>query len=158
MIQIFSPLREAYITKLASLSYLGVNIPVDDENLTQPKAELPVGNSTGVQAWVLLTDQTLQDNSSKCCVNQNTQLTIDVYTEFMAATGSNSGNYTHSDKIAGQILAILFPNCSNIVDISMPEAQIWLGYLETSLHIMEEYSSSRLYRTVLILNHSVKQN
>jgi len=127
------------MTKLDVISYLGVEIPLDDENLTQPKALLPIGNSTGVEAWVLLTNQTLQDDSSKCCVNQNTQLQLHIYTEFSAGAGSNSGSYTHADNIAGIILGILFPNCSNKIAIEMPEAQIWLGFLEGSSHLMEQY-------------------
>lgn len=158
MIEVKGILRQAYIEKLNNVVYLGQTIPIDDENLTKEPAQLPIGNSTGVQAYGLIQNQTLQDYSPKCAVNQNTQLQLRVVTMFPAGQGANAGNYTHADAIANIILQILFPAAQNMIDIQLSEAQLWMGYLEGSSHRQFSYQSSREYSNILILNHSIKQN
>lgn len=157
MIEIKPYIRKALLTKLNNVTYLGVVIPFDDENLTKPPAELPIGNAMGVQAWVLLRNQNVQDDSAKCSVSQNTQIQIDVITQFPNGGGQNTGNYAHADLISSEILQILFPYAPNVIDLHIEEAQIWGGSLTGSRHILEQHAEGRIYRNVLNLNIGVKQ-
>lgn len=157
MIEIKPYLRRAYLEKLNNVVYEGVVIPFDDENLTKDPAYIVVGNSTPIEAYVLIQNQMVQDNSPKCSVNQNTQLQLDVVTRFPNGGGANTGNYAHADFISSEILQILFPFSPNKIDLHLENAQLWMGFLETSRHILEEHAEERVYRNVLILNHSIKQ-
>lgn len=158
MIDVFLPVRQAVIEQLATLEYLGVSIPVDDENLTKPKGILSVGTPP-VNAWVLIQNQTMQDNSGQCCINQDVQLQIDVVTEFITGTGSNSGNFTHADNIADEILALLFDGCSNQSTLELdPGLNMWRQWRSGGTHLMVEFSNSRLYRNIILMSFSVQQN
>lgn len=156
MIEVKHYLRKAYLQKFASLTYQGKAIPMDDENLTKPPAVFNYGNIP-VEAYVLIQNQTLQDASPKCAVNQNTQLQLDVTTVFPTGT-TNNGGYMLADQISDVILQELFPGAINQIDLPFPEAQLWNGYLVSSQHLFSEFEASRVYRNILILNHSIKQN
>jgi len=157
VIEVKHHLRKAYLAKLANLNYLGVNIPLDDENLTKPEAILPIGNSVQVQSWVLIRNQDVQDSSAKCSINQDTQLQLHVITAFLAGAGSNTGNFAHADLISDEILQILFPYNNPEMDLSLPNAQLWRGYLASSRHLFEESTEERIYTNILLFNHSIKQ-
>lgn len=157
MIEIKPYIRKAILQKLNSVTYLGETIPFDDENLTKPVAKLPIGNAMGVDAYVLLRNQTVQDDSPKCSVSQNTQIQLDVITWFANGGGANTGNYAHADLISSEILQILFPFAPNKIDLNIPEAQIWGGSLVSSRHIMEDHAEGRYYRNILNINIGVKQ-
>lgn len=156
MIDIFLPLRQAYIERLATLEYLNVAIPVDDENLTKPKAILTVGQPP-VNAWVLIQNQTMQDNSGQCCINQDTQLQLDIVTEFITGTGGNSGNFTHADMIAQAIKDLLFDGCSNQTTLTIDDLNLWRSWQSGGTHLMVEFSASRLYRSIMFMSHSIQQ-
>lgn len=157
MIEIKPYIRKSLLAKLANVTYMGVTIPFDDENLTKSPAELPIGNAMGVQAWVLLRNQNVQDDSAKCSVAQNTQIQLDVITQFPNGDGQNTGNYAHADLISSEILQILFPYAPNLIDLHIEEAQIWGGNLVSSRHILEQHAEARIYRNILNLNIGVKQ-
>lgn len=157
MIEIKPYLRRAYLQKLANLTYLGVGIPVDDENLTKPAANLNIGNAMGVQAWVLIQNQTVQDNSAKCSINQASQLQLAVTTWFPNGGGSNSGNYAHADFISDAILQILFPYPTNQAGLELSNAQLWKASFFSSVHRFEEHAEGRFYSNIIILDHGIKQ-
>lgn len=157
MVDVFLPVRQALIERLSTLEYLSIPIPVDDENLTHPKAILPVGTPP-VAAWVLIQNQTMQDNSGQCCINQDTQLQIDILTEFPAGTGQNAGSYTHADNIANAILELLFEGCSNQSTLELEDGlNMWRQWRSGGTHLMSEFTNSRIYRNILIMSFSVQQ-
>lgn len=157
MIEIKPYLRRAYLQKLANLTYEGVAIPIDDETLTKSPADLNIGNAASVQAWVLIQNQTVQDNSAKCSINQASQLQLAFITQFPNGGGSNSGNFAHADFITDVALGILFPYATNEADLHLPNAQLWKASFVTSLHRFEEHAEVRIYSNIVIMNHGIKQ-
>lgn len=158
MIEVKHLIRQSLLAKLANLTYLGVSIPVDDENLTHTPATI-LGAGPGVQAYVLIQNQTSQDASAKCGVNENVQTQLAVTTLFTAAQGANYGNYAHADLIASAILQILFPSSPQIdLTLSGGVATLWKGIKRDSIHPpSEEYPTGRAYRNIIILDVSVSQ-
>lgn len=146
-------LRKGYLDALSSLTYLGVSIPVDHEFLTKQEAILPIGNSTKVKAYVIIQNQTVTDDSPKCLVNQNTSLQLDVVTIFNA----NAGTAYHSEQISNAILDILFPGSSLDMELSLQYGNLWRGWLESTRTIVQETNTSRIFRNILIFNHTINQ-
>jgi len=146
-------LRKNYIDRLSGLTYRGVAIPVDDEYLTKTAAQLNIGNSTGVQAYVLIQNQTTNDDSPKCGIIQNSTLQIHIYTEF----NPNSGNYAHADLIGDAILQILMPGSSKQIAFDINGYQVVRAWEENSMQLSEETPNKRIFRNILVLNHTIAQ-
>lgn len=153
MIDIKPLLRKAYIDKLAGLTYLAQSVPVDHEYLTSEPAVLPVGNSTLIEAYVIINNQTVNDNSYKCGINQSSSLQLAVTTVFNA----NSGNSLHSELIANEIFALLFTENEKRIYFDTEGLGVWRAWLESSRVIVEETKDKRIFRNILIFNHSVTQ-
>lgn len=146
-------LRKAYLEKLAGLTYLNQAIPVDQDYLNVPPAILPIGNSTQVLAHVIFQNQTVNDSSLKCSINQETSLQLDVVTQFNA----NSGNSAHAELITQEIFDLLFTSDQQRLSFPIPGLNVWRAWLESSRQLSEETKDIRIFRNILIFNHSVQQ-
>lgn len=146
-------LRQSYIDALSSLSYHGVSIPVFDEYVISgyQLPVIPISTYLQPKAYVLVKNQTVNDASLKCGINQNMSLQLDVVTVY----DSDSGGFKLSELIAQKICNLIFT--SNKLNISNVELNIWKGVLESTTNISEESQTNRIYRTVLLLNHTVQQ-
>lgn len=153
MIEIKHLLRRKYIDKLATLTYLNQPIPVNSDYLQVAPAILPLGNSSHIQAYVIVQNQTVNDDSLKCGINQNTSLQLDIVTVFNA----NSGSSLQSEEISQEIMDLLFPLGGKVLDISIAGFVIWRGWLESSRSITQETADNRIFRNILIFNHSITQ-
>lgn len=146
-------LRKAYLDRLASLTYLSTSIPVDQDYLNGPAAILPVGNSSKIEAYVIIQNQTVNDRSPKCGIDQDTTLQLDVITVFNA----NSGNSYHAEMITQAAFNLLFTPDSKRITFTIADMYLWRGWLESSRQIVQETSESKIFRNVLIFQHSISQ-
>lgn len=150
------PLREAYYSKLKNIQYLGVRIPVCEEYLNENEAVLNVGNSKQIRAYILLMNQTENDDSNvKCMKNDQSSIQIQVNTVFNA----NSGNSEHAEKIANIILGILYPTIHYKIDIILPEPyDLWKTQIVTSRNINYQNNSDRIWTKQIVINNFVSQS
>lgn len=95
------------------ITYNGVNISVWTEFSNGPTADIHVGNSAPVKAWIRLLNQTADDDSPKCQRQDMATIQIQVQVSFNA----NSGSYEHSERIMDIILEKLFSGNSGVVEI-----------------------------------------
>lgn len=147
-------LRKAYLDRLnGAITYLGVNIPVDQDYLNGAPALIQIGNSTPIEAYVILQNQTVTDNSPFCHVNQDTTLQLDVVTVFNA----NSGNSSHAELITQAIFDLLFTTDAKRITFSLTDLNLWRGWLENSRQITQESADDKIFRNVLIFQHSISQ-
>lgn len=153
MIEIKHTLRKAYIDRLATLTYLGQSIPVDQDYLNGAPAYLPVGNSTQIEAFVIIQNQTVTDRSPFCGVVQDTSLQLDVVTVFNA----NAGNSYHAEMIAQEIFDLLFTTDTKRIIFTLTDLNMWRGWLDSSRQLVQETSDSKVFRNVLIFQHSISQ-
>jgi len=155
MIEIKTALRSAYFSALQdNVNYLGVNIPMDQDFFNGTPATLPIGNSSQVQAYIVFQNQTVNDNNSPFChVNQNTSCQLDVVTLFNA----NSGNSYHAEKITQAIYDLLFTTDPKRITFNLPDLNLWRGWLESANALVQETSDQRIFRNVLIFQHSISQ-
>lgn len=144
-------LRLAYIQALSSLKLNGVAIPVVDEYLNVSEAQLNITPTLKAKAHVKITNQTDNDASLKCAINQNHTLQLDCTVTFPA----NSGGYLQSELIANNCLDLLFDGMKTT--LQSDNLNIWRAWLEGSRNISEETQTSRIFRRVLIFNHSLQQ-
>lgn len=145
-------LRESYIALFDNFQYNGINIPFFDEYVT-PNAvlpQVPISTFLAPKCYVLITNQTTNDASLKCSRNENLSIQLDVTTIYDA----NSGGFKLSEQIANEILGTLF--IGQQIQLNNEELNIWRGWLESSPNISEETQSNRIFRKVLVLNHSVQ--
>lgn len=153
MIDIKSNIRKAVIDSLSGLKYLNVPIPVNQDYLTDYPANISLGNVGGFQAYVIFQNQTVNNNSTKMCLNENSSFQLDVVTVFNA----NSGGSIHAENIATSILTILNPGNTPNMDLSASGMKVWKMRLLSTRSISQETSSNRIFRNILIFDLSVNQ-
>ena len=156
MIEVKHLLRKAYIDKLAGLNLGGQSIPVCESYLPSNKkpgvlnlAGLPKG-----EAYVIIHNQTVDDASTKCGVNQGASLQMDIVTVYPAIGGSSLA----SELIANEVFSLLYPNGGQQMDISIPNLNVWRAWLVSSISIEQDTKESKIFRNNLIFNHSIQQN
>ncbi len=153
MIDIKSNIRKTVIDNLAGLTYTGVSIPVNQDFLTSSPANINLGNVGGFQAYVIFQNQTVNNNSPKQCLNENSSFQLDVVTVFNA----NSGGSVHAESIGTSILTILNPNDTPNMDLSASGMTVWKMRLLSTRSIAQETSTSRVFRNIMIFDLSVNQ-
>lgn len=155
MIDIKSNIRKAVIDSLlnAPLAYMGKNIPVNQDYLTDAPAIIPMGNVGGFEAYVIFQNQTVNNASTKMCFNENCSFQLDVVTVFNA----NSGGSIHAENIASSILTILDPSGTPNMDLSASGMTVWKMRMLSTRAISQETSTSRIFRNILIFDLSVNQ-
>lgn len=155
MIDIKSNIRKAIIDKLlaAPLTYQGKVIPVNQDYLTDAPAQITLGNVGGFQAYVIFQNQTVNNNSTKMCLNENSSFQLDVVTVFNA----NSGGSIHAENIGTLILTILDPANTPNMDLDASGMYVWKMRMLSTRAITQETSTSRVFRNILIFDMSVNQ-
>jgi hypothetical protein len=153
MIDIKSNIRKAIIDELAGLTYTSVPIPVNQDFLTSPAANINLGNVGGFQAYVIFQNQTVNPNNTKQCLNENSSFQLDIVTVFNA----NSGGSIHAENIATSILTILNPNNTPNFDITISGMNTWRMRLVSTRSIAQETNTSRVFRNILVFELSVNQ-
>lgn len=151
MIDIKSNIRKTVIDALSGLTYQGQAIPVNQDYLTSAPAIIPLGQ--GFQAYVIFQNQTVNNNSTKHCLNENSSFQLDVVTVFNA----NSGGSIHAENIGASIMTILDPNGTPNMDLAAPGMYVWKMRYLSSRSISQETSTSRVFRNILIYELSVNQ-
>lgn len=153
MIDIKPNIRKAVIDSLSGLKYLNVSIPVNQDYLTSNPAYINLGNVGGFQAYVIFQNQTVNNNSTKSCLNENSSFQLDIVTVFNA----NSGGSVHAENIATSILTILNPNGTPNFELSTSGMTVWKMRLLSTRGITQETSTSRVFRNILIFDLSANQ-
>lgn len=156
MIDIKPYIRKAIIDKLlnAPLRYLTIPIPVNQDYLTDNPAVIPLGNSSQFQAYVIFQNQTVNNASTKMCMNENTSFQLDVVTVFNA----NSGGSIHAENIGSSILTILDPTNTPNMELDVPGVFVWKMRMLSTRSITQETNTSRVFRNILIFDLSVNQH
>ena len=140
-------LREAYITKLATLQVSGVTIPVYDEIMGGT-----VANIGYAQAYCLVTNQTGQDILVKNEFYNDCSIQIDIVTKFP----KNKGGKKLSEQIANEILKVIRTN--NTSDYpAMPNFQMVTCVQIINQGINEENTANTVFRKILGFTHKIKQ-
>ena len=155
MIDIKSNIRKSVIDSLinAPLTYLGEDIPVNQDYLTDAPAIIPLGNTGGFEAYVIFQNQTVNNNSTKQCLNENSSFQLDVVTVFNA----NSGGSIHAENIGASIMTILTPNGTPNTNLDASGMYVWKMRMLSTRAITQETSTSRIFRNILIYDLSVNQ-
>lgn len=140
-------LREAYISKLSTLTIQGVSIPVYDEFMGASVAS--IGYAT---AYMLVTNQTAQDILIKTGFYNDCSITVDIVTKFPI----NKGGKKLSEQIATEVLKLI--RTGNTTDYpAMTNFQIVTCQLVTNQGLIEENIANTVFRKILILQHKISQ-
>lgn len=155
MLEVKHLLRKAFIDKLAGLTYLGTSIPIDEEefNITTNHQPAYIGGQIPIQAYLIIKNQTVNDASTKCGVNQDSSLQLDIVTIFDA----NSGNSLHADLIAQAAFDLLFDTDEQFISLTIADVEVWRSWLESSRTIVENSSTNRTFRNILLFQNSIWQ-
>ena len=107
MKSVTGPFRKSVYQALQGLTYNNVIINSFEEDIqetpTKQVSVITVGNMQ-VKVWVILTNQTSNDNSSKQCRNDEVSLQIQVKAEYP----SNKGNSVVSEQIMDLVIDRIF--------------------------------------------------
>lgn len=154
MLEVNHLLRKAFLDKLTGLSYQNLTIPIGEEFFTGNPALLITGQAAAIKIYVIIQNQTLNDDSPKCAVNQTATLQLDINTIFP----SNSGNSYHADSIAQSIYNLLFTIDPKFIEFNIPDVPVWRSWLESSRTIVQDDNTNRTFRKILLFSNSLFQN
>lgn len=151
-------LRKAYVAALIAVPYAGKNIPVYEDFLqptaSRPIAKLAIGEAT-VEAYIILLNQTSNDNSPKCVRNDEASIQVQITTVWPLFKG---GKKT-SEEISDVILSILFTEDGlfNKMPIEAP-FDIWKGSVSGIRPLSYTTDTNTVWITQLILTNSISQS
>lgn len=145
--------RTAIVNALNNVQYKGKRIGLFEEYLsetsTNKKAIFPT-----FEAYVILLNQTSNNNSPKCHRNNEDSIQIQITTVYPAGKGGSKV----AEEIANVILGILFPTEHYKSNISIPDMDVWKSELLSSRNIMYDLTSSRTWIHQLILVSNISQS
>lgn len=150
-------LRIAYFNKLQGITYLGKPIPVYEEFVQETvgnmKAKLTIGNMT-VEAYIILLNQTENDNSPKCHRNDECSIQIQVTTVWP----SDKGGSMHAEKIMNLVYDKLFPTSSIDADLTIESPfKIWKKVKIGGRPINYDTDTNRVWIKTITMNNWVSQ-
>jgi len=153
-----TPVRSALATLLSGIPFMGKTINAFEEYLqestTKKKSVLTIG-SQQVTAYIILLNQTVNDNSSKCMRNDEASIQVQITTVFPA----DSGGSLIGEQISDLVLAKLF-NVDNmqITGVNLPgPLEIWRARFVSSRNINYNTDTNRVWITQLTLSFSINQ-
>ena len=153
-----TPVRSALATLLSGIPFMGKTINAFEEYLqestTKKKSVLTIG-SQQVTAYIILLNQTVNDNSSKCMRNDETSIQVQITTVYPPDTGGS----LIGEQISDLVLAKLF-NVDNmqITGINLPGPfEIWRARFVSSRNINYNTDTNRVWVTQLTLSFSINQ-
>jgi len=151
-------IRTAYVEKTTGITFLTKVIPVFEEYVqetaTKKKAILTIGTMQ-IEAYIILLNQTVNDNSPKCQRNDQTSIQAQVTTVFPLGKG---GTKT-AEQIAELFMDKLFVNSNLETNLVLPPPfHIWKSVMEGVKNINYTTDTNSVWITQLILNHYVSQS
>jgi len=137
--------------------YSGIGIPTYEEYV-QVTASRPIGyvpkGTEEVGCYIILLNQTSNDNSAKCTRNDDVSIQAQITTEWT----SNKGGSKLAEEIAELVVNRLFDadGLFNILTLDEP-LSLWKGELESIQNINYDLTSSRVWITQLLITGSITQ-
>lgn len=153
MIEIAPLLRKAYVSKLSNLVFFSKVVPVWD---TFEKEATIYPNINNMQAYILIKDITVNDDSPKCSINEDVSIQVQVVTMFNA----NTGESLYSEQLGNTVLGALMPFSRNRVDIGElgnEQAWSWIGRKVSARQINSETATTRIFSRNYIFSHKITQ-
>lgn len=154
-----TPIRSALATLLSGIPFMGKTINAFEgylqESTTKKKAVLTVGNQQ-VTAYIILLNQTANENStSKCVRNDESSIQIQVTTIFPADTGGSLIAEQIAQLAIDRIMPVDNRTASGVI---LPEPfNIWSAKVVSIRPIDYNTDTSRVWIIQLTLNFSIIQ-
>lgn len=147
--------RKALITALSPITYKTKAIPIHEEYLeyttTKPATFVTVGNQQ-VECYIILRNQTANDNSAKCVRNDEVSIQVQIYTVF----GNNKGGSLTAEEIS-EVVMNKVSNDGLIGDISIANMGLWRLWVDSYTNLQYNENTNRIWTTIVTLNGTVTQ-
>lgn len=153
------PLRTAFFNKLNSgITYLGKSIFTFEDYLqetsTRKKAILQVGTMT-VEAYIILLNQTENDNSNKCRKNDQASIQVQINTIFPSGKGGSQ----QAEEIGNLVYEKLFPVNNLKADIILPTPfHCWKSVKQGARNLNYDTETSRAWIHQITFNNWISQS
>lgn len=151
-------IRKAYVQALSGIVYKTKKIPIYEEFVQESPnnkiARVNIGN-TEVGVYIILLNQTANDNSAKCRRNDETSIQVQINTVFLIGSG---GSQT-AEEVATLVMGKLFVGSDLKTSIVMPSPfHLWKSSLESSRNIPYKTENSYNWVHVLLFENMVSQD
>ena len=140
-----------------NIVYSGQNIATFEEYLqetdTRKIAKFIEGNRPA-EAYIVLLNQTSNDDSAKCMRNDIASIQIQITTVFPA----NKGGSSTAEKISELVMARLFTEdgLNSTLDLG-DDMTAWRGRMEGCINIPYDTNTNRIWITQMIVEYAVTQ-
>lgn len=146
--------RTAIINALDAISYNGKNI-YPFEEYYQPSGLRVKAVYANFEAYIIVLNQTLNDNSPKCVRNDEVSIQIQINTVWPAGKGGSKS----AEEISELIMNRLFTTDGLFKNITIPEPfGLWKMDVLTVRNMNYDENASRVWVTQLVVTASVTQN
>ncbi len=150
-------IRTAIATALNNIVYNTVKIGVFEEYVqetTNNKMGIITVGGVPVNAYIILLNQTSNDNSPKCGRNDLCSIQIQIKTEWPASKGGSK----MGEEISELVYSALFTEDGKFTTLTLPNGlSLWRGVMDGTINLNYDGNSSRTWITQLILNLEVSQ-
>jgi len=150
------PLRTSLVEALdGNIMYQSQSIRVFEEYLMENSSKKKAILAGGVEAYVIILNQTSNEaRSNKCNRNNNDSIQLQVTTVYPAGKGGSKV----AEEISNVILGLLFPTSLKNTDLTLPSGlDLIKSELLGSRNINYDLSSSRIWINQLILECWISQ-
>lgn len=147
------PYRTAIVEALNNVVYQGKRIGVFEEYVQESTANKKA-ILTNCEAYIILLNQTSNNNSPKCHRNNEDSIQIQITTVYPAGKGGTKV----AEEIANVVLGILFPYEHYKSNISIPNMSVWKSELIGNRNINFNENESRTWIHQLILVSNISQD
>lgn len=142
-------LRTKYMQLLSGIVLDGVAVPVYSDEVNDTVAPFTRDNPPNI--YIILSNQTSTDESTKCYFGGRYSMQVDSYTTYRAYNGS----FNDSERLNNIVKQIILLDTSGV--IYLPTFTCTRSRIDLTRNLSEKTKTQNIYRTITIFNHSIQE-
>lgn len=155
MINVNLAFRSALAQAMPMVQFGLLEVPIFEEYVqytsTRPKCIATIGNMQ-VELYILLQNQTANDDSAKCMRNDE----VSIQAMITAVFPANKGGSSTTEQIS-EVLMSMISEDGLFGDITVQGGDLWRLWVDGYRNIQYDTTTNRVWNTVVIINGSISQ-
>ena len=142
-------LRIKYIALLTGIQIDGVDVPIYSDEVNDTISPWTRVNAPPV--YIILSNQTSTDESTKCYFGGRYSMQVDSYTTYPAYNGS----FVKSELLNNLVKQRILTDTSG--DFALINFAVTRSRIDLTRNLSEKTKEQNIYRTITIFNHSIQE-
>ena len=142
-------LRIKYISLLSGIQIDGANVPIYSDEVNDTIS--PYTRDNPPHVYIILSNQTSTDESTKCYFGGRYSMQVDSYTTYPAYNGS----FVKSELLNNLVKQRILTNTSG--NFPLTTFEVTRSRIDLTRNLSEKTKEQNIYRTITIFNHSIQE-